>query len=126
MQAGDVSRLIALTLVSALVGQGCTTRLEIREKGALSTIKMKGDYRSAAYCFSREWRKNTGTGYYPEPVVEIDPGQDFAEIYFVPAFPIDLVFRGTDDGNSLAEIYGATTLNEKFLEYTKSCQLEPK
>ena len=118
---------IGLTLV--LIPMACVqTGSKIREKGAVATVKTKGHYTSAAYCFSREWRKNTG-GNPRDPVVEVDPEVDFAEIYFVPGNNINLLFRSTEDGNSVAQIYisdeifNASLFQAKMLEYTSACQL---
>ena len=113
----------------------------LMNSGVAETVQTKGSYESAAYCFSREYRhdRNPVLQGQMTPIVEIDPSQDYAELLFWggPANWNMMVvkFFGTDDGNSMAEIYVSTYLKYDYLgsreKYardlvadTKKCQLE--
>jgi hypothetical protein len=94
----------------SLLGSACAqTALEIKSAGIVSTIKMKGDYESAAYCFSREWRNNwKSTRPQDYGSVEVYKDLKFAEYVVMPRWIVK--FRNTEDGNSIAEIYISTNI----------------
>ena len=123
-----MGRTINLLLGSALLLVACVqTASEMKANGPVSTIKMKGDYESAAHCFSREWRNNWKTSissFYG--FVEVNHEQKVAEYITMPRWIVE--FRDAENGNSVATTYLSTMVCrscwDRYLrEHTASCQV---